>query len=148
MPSPGGGRQKAGGAGADVMDVMAEIVALLGQAKMLPDAPAHMDMIQALEQGVIQIVTALRQQKIQQAVQGPQQPPGGGGMGGMGPGGPQGPGGAGGGAGPPGQAGQMPGLAQQIAPGGGAGMSGFGTPTDPDELRRTLAGPARAGVGS
>lgn len=148
MPMKGGGG-KAGGAGADVMDVMAEIVQLLGQAKMLPDAPAHMDMIQALEQGVIQIVTALRQQKISQAVQGPQQGPGGGGGPGMGPGGGGPPGGPGGGeGGPPGQGGQMPGLAQQISPGGGAGMSGFGTPTDPDELRRTLAGPARAGVGS
>jgi hypothetical protein len=36
---------------------------------------------------------------------------------------------------------------QRIGPGGGAGMSGFGTP-NPDELRRTLAGPAAVGGGA
>jgi len=127
-----------------VMDAMAEVVQILSQAKLLPDAPAYMPLIQALETAVIQIVDTMRKKSAAQMAGA--QPPGGGGpapgMGGppgMGPpgmGGPQGPG-----AGGPGGPGGEP---NQIAPGGGPGMAGFGTP-NPDELRRTLAGPAAVG---
>lgn len=123
-----------------VMDSMGEIVQILSQAKLLPDAMAHMQLIQALEQGVIQIIDAMRKRTAQQAVQGPQQ---GGGMGQPGMGQPGSPGGGGG----PDMGGGMGGPqggGAEIAPGGGAGMAGFGTP-NPDELRRTLAGPAAVG---
>lgn len=107
----------------------------------MPDAPAHMQIIQALEQGIIKYIQAIRQKQIGEAVggqggqQGAQGPPGMSPMGGQGGSPMGGPGGA-----------QGPGGGNQIAPGGGAGMSGFGTP-DPDMLRRTLAGPAAVGQG-
>ena len=114
----------------NVEDALTECLQLLSEARLLPDAPAHMQVIEALQKGIIQYIQAIRQKNISQAIQGPQ---GGGGM----PGGPGGP--MGGGMPPGGMGGGMP--PRQIAPGGGAGMSGFGTP-NPDELRRTLAGPA------
>lgn len=139
----GGGRGGGGGMGMpSIMDILAEIVSLLSQAKLLPDAQANMQLINALEQGVLQIIDAMRKRSAAQAAQGP--PPGGGPGGG--PGGPPGMGGGppgGDQGGPPGMGGQPP---AQIAPGGGSGMAGFGTP-NPDELRRTLAGPAAVGGG-
>lgn len=125
-----------------VMDALGEVVQVLAQAKLLPDAMAYMPLIQALEQGVIQIIDAMRKKTAQQVTQGPQQP-GGGGLGqpGGGMGGP--PGMGGGDMGGPGGGGPQGGGAE-IGPGGGAGMAGFGTP-NPDELRRTLAGPAAVG---
>ena len=125
---------------------------LLADAHTAPDAPAHMDIIQALQQGIAQYIQHTRQQTRDQATGGGQQgsggPPGAGGPPGM-PGGMGSPAMGGGGPpgmppgmGPPGGGGAMP--PQRIAPGGGAGMSGFGTP-NPDELRRTLAGPAATG---
>jgi hypothetical protein len=124
-----------------VQDALGEVVQLLAQAKLLPDAQGYMPLLQALEQGVLQMIDAMRKQTAHQAAQGPQQPQDrqpGGGMGGMGGGGP------GGGGGGMSDMGPQPGGAQ-IAPGGGAGMAGFGTP-NPDELRRTLAGPAAVGA--
>lgn len=128
-------------AGADTTDYLQEIMQILADAMSAPDASRHMQVLQELQQAIAGYIAQSRQQVAQQAtgMGRPGQPgggPGAGQMPGMGPGGP--PGGMGGG--PPG--GGMP--PRQIAPGGGAGMSGFGTP-NPDELRRTLAGPAAIG---
>ncbi len=136
-----------------VIDTLTEILHLLQEAKLLPDAKANMQFIQVIEQGILQYIEVKRQKDIQQAVQGQQQQQGGqpGGMPSMGGGQPGGMGGGmpggmpgGGMGGPPGMGGGMP--PRQIAPGGGAGMSGFGSP-NPDELRRVLAGPAAVGNG-
>src|SRR5215831_19023188 len=118
----GGGR---GGHQPSVMDIFAEIVHMLSEAKLLPDAPANMQAIQALEQGMIELIQAMRHRDIQKSV--------GGGQGG--------PPGAGG---PPGGPGGMPGGPGSMM---GSPFMGMGTP-NPDELRRTLAGPARAGAAS
>jgi hypothetical protein len=141
MPAQGGRR------GGDVVEILQQIMQMLADAMSAPDAAAHMQVIQALQQGIAQYIQADRQQVRQQATQGGQ-----GGPGGPGGGGPPGMAGGGGagmgmGGGPPGGAGGPGGGAmppRQIGPGGGAGMSGFGTP-NPDELRRTLAGPAAVG---
>lgn len=132
----------------DVTDILQEIMGLLAEAQTAPDAAAHMDVIHALQQGIAQYIQADRQKTRAQATgmgqpgQSPGGPPGAGGppgmMGGLRPP----PGMASPMSGPPGGGGAMP--PQRIAPGGGAGMSGFGTP-NPDELRRTLAGPAAVG---
>lgn len=138
MPGSRGGTQHQ----PNVTDVLSEMLQLIQQAKLLPDAPANMQILQALEQGIIQYIQVMRQQKAAQAVgqqgQGqPGQPPQG--QPGMGGGGPMG-------GSPVGSPGQPIGP-RQIAPGGGPGMSGFSTP-NPDELRRVLAGPAATGNGS
>src|SRR5215467_11725560 len=112
MPPQGrGGR----GHQPSVMDIFAEIVHMLSEAKLLPDAPANMQAIQAIEQGMIELINAMRHRDIQKTVGG-------------GPGGP---------GGMPGGPGSMM----------GSPFMGMGTP-NPDELRRTLAGPARAGAAS
>jgi len=142
-----GGKQRGGGYNMpSVMDAMGDIVQILSQAKLLPDAPAYMQLLQGLESGVLQIIDAMRKQTAHQAAQGPPGgPQGGPGPGGPGGGPPGGMGGMGGGVGGPGGPDGPPGgQGAQIAPGGGAGMAGFGTP-NPDELRRTLAGPAAVG---
>jgi len=130
-----------------VVEILLEVQQLLAQAMSAPDGQAHMQVIQALQQGIAQYIQQDRQKVRGQATQmgrpGGPGGPGGGGPPGM-PGG-LGGGGMGGMGGPPGAGGAMP--PQQIAPGGGAGMSGFGTP-NPDELRRTLAGPAAIGGGA
>ena len=128
--------------GADVIDIMQEIMQLLADAQTAPDAQAHGQIIQALQSGIAQYIQQDRSKTRAQATGmgqgqgGPGGPPGAGGPPGM-PGGLTPPGAPSGGAMPPPQP-------QRIAPGGGAGMSGFGTP-NPDELRRTLAGPAAIG---
>jgi hypothetical protein len=131
------GKRSGGGQQQSVVTVFQEMLQLLTEAKLMPDAQAHMQVIQALEQGIIKYIQTVRTQQIGQAVRGPQQDQQSaqGGMPGMQ---------AGGGMGPQSPGGPMP--PRQIQPGGGAGMSGFGTP-NPDELRRTLAGPASVGVG-
>ena len=134
--------------GSDTVDILQEIMGALADAMSAPDAQAHMQIIQALQSGIAQYIQQVRQGQRQQATQMGRPQPGQGGPPGM-------PGGLGGGP-PPDMGGGMgapPGAAggamppQQIAPGGGAGMSGFGTP-NPDELRRTLAGPAAIGGGA
>lgn|SRR5215467_950739 len=143
MPPQGrGGR----GHQPSVMDIFAEIVHMLSEAKLLPDAPANMQAIQAIEQGMIELINAMRHRDIQKTVGGgqggPQGPPGmGGGPPGMGgpPGLDAGPPGGG-----PGGPGGMPGGPGSMM---GSPFMGMGTP-NPDELRRTLAGPARAGAAS
>lgn len=111
--------------------------------------PQGMQFIQLIQKSVLQFRQAMQQEKAQRAAQLGQQAmgmgqPGGGGGGPMGGqmGGPPGAGGPPGG--PPG-AGQPP-QPNQIAPGGGPGMSGYGgVASNPDELQRVLAG--TGGVG-
>ncbi len=140
------GRSSSGGGQGSVIEVFTEILQLLTQAKLMPDAPAHMQVISALEQGILQYIQTTRQATRQQAIQGGQQGPGGQPQQQPGMGGPPGAGGAPGGGmgGPGGSPGGSPMPPRQIAPGGGPGMSGFGTP-NMDEMRRTLAGPAAVG---
>ncbi len=119
-----------------VVDGLKKLFSQVSELKLLPDAPQHMEAITALEQAIMQYIqqtTARAQAEAMQAAQSSaQQAAGigaGAGMADMTGGAPPGMGG------PPGMA---PGQPQQIAPGGGAGMSGFGSPTNPDELRRVL----------
>jgi hypothetical protein len=127
--------------GSNTEEILGEIMQLLTEAKLAPDAQANMQFIDALMQGIVKYIQAMRQRQIQGAIQGGQ------------PGGPgQGPGGLPGqmaGAGAMGGMGGMGGAPQQIGAGGGPGMSGFGASNqmlqDPDALRRTLAGPAAVG---
>jgi hypothetical protein len=134
--------------------------------KLLPDANQHVQFLDGLEAGILKY--------IQMQANSTLGPPGGiaggaGGMGGMGGGvGAAPPGmGAGGtaptapaappppgmGGGPPmGGGGQMPNAMgpapspMQIAPGGGAGMSGLMANVNPDDLRRLLAQRGAAGA--
>ena len=127
--------------GTSVIDILQEMMQLLAEAQTAPDAQAHMQIIQALQQGIAQYIQQDRQKVRAQATGGG--PPGAGGPPG---GGPPGMGGGmpgGGMGGPPGAGGAMS-PPKTIGPGGGSGMSGFGTP-NPDELRRVLAGPAAVG---
>lgn len=125
-----------------VVDSLQECLQILSEAELLPDAPAHKQVLDALRQGIVQYIQTVRQKSIAQAVGGGQQGPGGQ------PGGPPQPGAGG----PPGGPGGMPPGGPQAGPGGGPGgqppasvgvgpMQGFGTP-NPDELNRVLAGPA------
>lgn len=117
-----------------VIDSLMECMQILTEAKVMPDAQAHMQVLDALQQGIVQYIQVARQKSIAQTLQGGQQRPpmGQPGQPGMGAGGQ--PGGMGGG--PPGASGQPP------ASVGMGGMPGLASTPNPDELRRVLAGPA------
>lgn len=141
------------GQGGNVEYILQEVLQLLTDAKLAPDAPANAKFLQALEAGIIQYIQAMRTRQVGEAINAGRGPGGPGGPGGMGAppgmGGP--PGGMPGMGGPPGMPGMGGGPPMGIAPGGGAGMSGFGASNqmlqDPDSLRRVLAGPAAVGGG-
>jgi hypothetical protein len=127
---------------AGVVDALTNTYTDIAKMKLLPDAQQHMQFLDGLEQGIMSYIQMQANATLQQ--------PGGGagGMGGMGGGvgaGPGGPSPGSQGAMPPG-APQGPGMSagpppgpMQIAPGGGAGMSGLMGAANPDELRQLLA---------
>jgi hypothetical protein len=136
-----------------VVDALTNTYTDIAKMKLLPDAQAHMQFLNGLEQGIMSY--------IQMQANATLQAPGGGaaGIGGMGGGiargagalppgmGPSAvpPGGLPGGP-PGGPAGPPPGPGpMSIAPGGGAGMSGLMTRPNPADLQRLLA--ARGGPG-
>ena len=103
---------------------------------LAPDAAQHAQFIQAIGQGILKYRQQMQQMVAQQAAQQQQQ------LAAQAAGQQQQMPGQPAGAGMPGQPGGQPGQqGQQIAPGGGAGMSGYGgVAQNPDELNRVLAG--------
>lgn len=130
-----------------VDEVLIQMHADAASIGLAPDATAEdMQFSKIMQQGILQFRQAKAHNKAQQATQMGQQAAMGGagggppGMAGAGMGGP--PGAGPGGAGAGGGGGAPPAAApQQIAPGGGPGMSGYGgVVQNPDELQRILAG--------
>ena len=159
MAGPPGGSPGKSGSSQSFEDGLSSLYTDAARLALAPDAAQHMQFIQLVQKGILQYRQLVQQQKAAAAAHtqslvagqaagmggdpsagGP--PMGGGGpdMGGGPPGGPGGPpgapGGAPGGGGPPGQA-PPP---NQIAPGGGSGMSGYGGVVSPEDLQRVLSG--------
>lgn len=147
-PSPGGGRSSQ--APASFEDGLTKLYTDVSQLALAPDSGQHMQFIQMVSHGILQYRQLVQQQKAaaaahtQSLVAG--QAAGLGGGGSPGGGGPPGGGPPGGMGGPPGGGGPGPGGAgpapppNQIAPGGGSGMSGYGGVVNPEDLQRVLAG--------
>lgn len=155
MPSQPGGGGKSQAAPQSFEDGLTSLYTDVARLALAPDAQPHAQFIQLMQQGILKYRQLVQQQKAaaaahtQSLVAGQAAgmgggPPGGGGGGGM-PGGPGGGGpdmsGGGGGGMPPGPP------ANQIAPGGGSGMSGYGGVVNPDDLQRVLAGAGGANSG-
>lgn len=93
------------------MDALTNTYTDIAKMKLLPDAPQHVQFLDALDQTIMHYI----QQQASATVQNPGMTPGAGGMGGMG---------GGVGNGPMGPSGPGP-SPMGIAPGGGGGMSGL-----------------------
>ena len=137
--STGGGRTSASAPGS-FEDGLTQLYTDTARLALAPDAGMHMQFIQVMQKGILAYRQQVQQQKAAaaahtqslvagQATGAGGGPPPGGGMGSAPPGGDMG----GGGMGPP----PPP---NQIAPGGGAGMSGYGGVVSPDDLQRVLSG--------
>lgn len=109
------------------MDGLKKVYGAVAQLKLLPDAGQHAQFIDGLGNAIVQYIQTVSSSTIGGPSAGMGGP--GGGMGGMPPMG---------GGGPPGMGAPGP---QQIAPGGGAGMSGLAPQgqIDPQQLRQLLS---------